>query len=107
MAPYPNPRIVVAVTFEQGGFGVDSAAPAALTILLEYFKKQATAVGSAGGTGRVMHTARAMRSRPEPFTTRPGIAERIGLPYMDGAARLQRACPGRLQHLHPRPGDDP
>jgi penicillin-binding protein 2 len=49
LAPYPNPRIVVAVTFEQGGFGVDSAAPAALTILSEYFKKQATAVGSAGG----------------------------------------------------------
>jgi len=49
LAPYPNPRIVVAVTFEQGGFGVDSAAPAALTILSEYFKKQATAVGGAGG----------------------------------------------------------
>jgi penicillin-binding protein 2 len=49
MAPYPNPRIVVAVTFEQGGFGVDSAAPAALTILDEYFKKHASSVGSAGG----------------------------------------------------------
>jgi rod shape determining protein RodA len=35
-----------------------------------------------------MHTARAMRSRPEPFTTRPGIAERIGLPYMDGLLAL-------------------
>jgi penicillin-binding protein 2 len=49
LAPYPNPRIVVAVTFEQGGFGVDSAAPAALTILNEYFQKHASAVGSAGG----------------------------------------------------------
>jgi penicillin-binding protein 2 len=49
MAPYPNPRIVVAVTFEQGGFGVDSAAPAALTILNEYFRKHASSVGSAGG----------------------------------------------------------
>ena len=49
LAPYPNPRVVVAVTFEQGGFGVDSAAPAALTILNEYFQKHATAVGSAGG----------------------------------------------------------
>ena len=49
MAPYPKPRIVVAVTFEQGGFGVDSAAPAALTILNEYFQKHASAAGSAGG----------------------------------------------------------
>jgi len=36
----------------------------------------------------VMHTARALRSRPEPFTTRPSIAERIGLPYLDGVLAL-------------------
>ncbi len=28
LAPYPDPKIVVAATVEQGGFGVDSAAPA-------------------------------------------------------------------------------
>ena len=28
LAPYPNPRIVTAVTIEQGGFGAESAAPA-------------------------------------------------------------------------------
>lgn len=33
LAPYPDPKYVVAVTIEQGGFGVDSAAPAARTIL--------------------------------------------------------------------------
>ncbi len=33
LAPYPNPRYVVAVTIEGGGFGADSAAPAARQIL--------------------------------------------------------------------------
>ncbi len=49
LAPYPNPKIVVATTFERGGFGVDTAAPAALQILSEYFNKQASSVGSGGG----------------------------------------------------------
>lgn len=33
LAPYPNPRYVVAVTVEQGGFGAEAAAPAARQIL--------------------------------------------------------------------------
>ncbi len=49
LAPYPNPRIVTAVTIEEGGFGVESAAPAALQILEAYFNKQATEVSTAGG----------------------------------------------------------
>jgi penicillin-binding protein 2 len=44
LAPYPDPEIVVAVTFEQGGFGADTAAPAALQILSEYFEKSAKPV---------------------------------------------------------------
>ncbi len=44
LAPYPDPEIVVAVTFEQGGFGADTAAPAALKILSEHFHKEATEV---------------------------------------------------------------
>jgi penicillin-binding protein 2 len=36
LAPYPNPRVVVAVTIERGGFGADSAAPAASQILSAY-----------------------------------------------------------------------
>jgi penicillin-binding protein 2 len=51
LAPYPEPEIVVAVTFEQGGFGADTAAPAALDILSEYFGKHAAPVGD--GTGAV------------------------------------------------------
>jgi len=49
LAPYPNPRIVTAVTIEQGGFGVESAAPAALQILEAYFNKHTT--GTAGPNG--------------------------------------------------------
>jgi penicillin-binding protein 2 len=49
LAPYPNPRIVTIVTFEEGGFGVETAAPAALQILEAYFQKHATAVGGANG----------------------------------------------------------
>jgi penicillin-binding protein 2 len=49
LAPYPDPEIVVAVTFEQGGFGADTAAPAALQILSEHFGKSAEPVEAAGG----------------------------------------------------------
>jgi penicillin-binding protein 2 len=49
LAPYPNPRIVTAVTIEQGGFGAESAAPAALAILEAYFNKHTT--GPAGPNG--------------------------------------------------------
>ena len=49
LAPYPDPRIVVAVTFEQGGFGADTAAPAAAQILSAYFDKEARPVSGGGG----------------------------------------------------------
>ena len=49
LAPYPNPRIVTAVTIEQGGFGAESAAPAALQILEAHFGKQSS--GEAGPNG--------------------------------------------------------
>jgi penicillin-binding protein 2 len=40
LAPYPDPKIVTVVTMEEGGFGVEAAAPAAKTILDAYFAKQ-------------------------------------------------------------------
>ncbi|MGA8745336.1 MAG: penicillin-binding protein 2 [Solirubrobacterales bacterium] len=49
MSPYPNPRIVTAVTIEEGGFGAESAAPAALKILEAYYGKHTT--GAAGPNG--------------------------------------------------------
>ena len=53
LAPYPNPRIVVAVTVEGGGFGAESAAPAAAQILAEYLdvKQGAPAPDSAATAG--------------------------------------------------------
>ncbi|HKG35364.1 MAG TPA: penicillin-binding protein 2 [Solirubrobacterales bacterium] len=48
LAPYPDPEIVVAATFEQGGFGVDAAAPAAATILSEYYNAAINAPGTGG-----------------------------------------------------------
>ena len=37
LAPYPDPEYVVAVTFEQGGFGAETAAPAACKILASLY----------------------------------------------------------------------
>lgn len=48
LAPYPDPEIVVAVTFEEGGFGADTAAPAALQLLSEYFGKTAEPTEAGG-----------------------------------------------------------
>jgi penicillin-binding protein 2 len=54
IAPYRDPQIVVAVTVEHGGFGVESAAPIARSILEQYFHLNAggasgSAAASAGG----------------------------------------------------------
>jgi penicillin-binding protein 2 len=49
LAPYPNPRIVTAVTIEEGGFGAESAAPAALQMLEAYFHKRANEISAANG----------------------------------------------------------
>lgn len=37
LAPYPDPKYVVITTFEEGGFGAETAAPAARQILAELF----------------------------------------------------------------------
>jgi penicillin-binding protein 2 len=49
LAPARNPQIVVAVTLERGGFGVDTAAPVAARILEHYFHLPITPTA---GTGR-------------------------------------------------------
>lgn len=49
LAPYPNPNIVTVVTIEEGGFGAESAAPAALQMLEAQFNKEATEVTTTGG----------------------------------------------------------
>lgn len=40
LAPYPNPRYVVAVTVEEGGFGAERAAPIARLILAKLYNLQ-------------------------------------------------------------------
>jgi penicillin-binding protein 2 len=50
LAPARNPQIVVAVTLERGGFGVDTAAPVAARILERYFKLPITPVGGEART---------------------------------------------------------
>jgi penicillin-binding protein 2 len=62
LAPYPNPRYVVAVTSEAGGFGVRTAAPAAcriLTTLLDAHAKDPCGEGGAPGGGGRPSTATA------------------------------------------------
>jgi penicillin-binding protein 2 len=49
LAPYPNPQIVVATTIEEGGFGVDAAAPVAAQILATYFNVHRDQAKAAGG----------------------------------------------------------
>jgi penicillin-binding protein 2 len=49
LAPYPNPRYVVAVTDEAGGFGADTAAPMARRILAALFDVKETGLVHGGG----------------------------------------------------------
>ena len=49
LAPYPNPKYVVAVTDEAGGFGADTAAPMARRILAALFDVKETGVVQGGG----------------------------------------------------------
>jgi penicillin-binding protein 2 len=49
LAPYPNPRYVVAVTDEAGGFGADTAAPMTRRILAALFDVKETGMVQGGG----------------------------------------------------------
>ena len=48
LAPYPNPKYVVVTTFEAGGFGAETAAPAARQILGALFDVDSTGAIPAG-----------------------------------------------------------
>jgi penicillin-binding protein 2 len=49
LAPYPNPKYVVVVTDEAGGFGADTAAPMARLILAELFNLNESQLVAGGG----------------------------------------------------------
>jgi penicillin-binding protein 2 len=53
LAPYPDPKYVVATTIEQGGFGVDTAAPAARVILNELLNVNPEKVEDVGSTAGI------------------------------------------------------
>ena len=53
LAPYPDPKYVVAVTIERGGFGVDTAAPVAQQILNELLGVNETRIDDVGAAGAV------------------------------------------------------
>lgn len=50
LAPFDNPKYVVVVTVEGGGFGADTAAPAARDILNAIFDVKPTQIKDTGGT---------------------------------------------------------
>ncbi len=49
LAPYPNPKYVVAVTDEAGGFGAETAAPMARRVLAELLDVRETGLVQGGG----------------------------------------------------------
>jgi penicillin-binding protein 2 len=49
LAPYPNPKYVVAVTDEAGGFGAETAAPMARRILAELLDVREDKLVEGGG----------------------------------------------------------
>jgi penicillin-binding protein 2 len=51
LAPYDNPKYVVAVTIERGGFGADTAAPVAQNILNVLLNVDPSKIDSVEGTG--------------------------------------------------------
>jgi penicillin-binding protein 2 len=53
VAPYDDPKYVVAVTIEQGGFGADTAAPAARQILDELLNVNESQVEQVSSEGAV------------------------------------------------------
>jgi penicillin-binding protein 2 len=60
LAPYPNPKIVVAATIEEGGFGVQAAAPVAHQVLTAYYNEHPAEARAADG------------KPPEPTPIQPG-----------------------------------
>ncbi len=121
LAPYPNPQIVVAATIEQGGFGVESAAPVARQILDAYYNTHKQAAKAAGGKvpvagpdpgrPRPEHGGRrgepllmVSDAYPRPFDERrsAGAAERAGVLGLDPLLSARGARADRLQPLHAR-----
>ncbi len=109
LAPYPDPEIVTAVTFEEGGFGADTAAPAALQILRSLLRQERQADWTPPAP--TVEQPRMIRDPHPPRPPRglrgPGPASPSGsaCPTWTPPLAFARDRPRRLQRLHPRPGD--
>ena len=88
----PDPKVVVAVTIEEGGFGADAAAPAASQILGAYFDKpNASAAPPRGGGASARSTTDGDRTR----TRTTGPAPALAAAQLRGSARrAPRSGPG-------------
>ena len=54
LAPYDDPKYVVAVTIERGGFGVDTAAPVAQQILNELLNVNQAKIDDVSAAGALV-----------------------------------------------------
>ena len=77
LAPYPNPKYVVAVTDEAGGFGADTAAPMTRRILAALFDVKENRLVQGGGALGLMQASR--RHRRQGLPGRPRRARFLRL----------------------------
>ena len=107
LAPCPNPHIVTAVTDgAEGATELNRQHRLRCGYSKTYFDKQSSEYRrTKRREPRLMYAARARRAASEPFCVRPGIAERLGLPYMDADLGVRGHRPGRVRHVHARAGD--
>ena len=101
LAPYPNPKIVTVVTFEEGGFGADTAAPRPRSDPRSVFRQAADALeadeGSREeeGTARMNVATRSRRARPECSRCSPGSPSGSAFPTWTAALALRGDRAGR------------
>ena len=90
LAPAKNPQIVVAVTLERGGFGVDTAAPVAARILEHYFKLPITPdrLARAAGNGQARRSDPAAGSQADDYPE-----ERSSAPSRRATRLIMEAAP--------------
>ena len=102
LAPYPDPKYVVAVTFEAGGFGAETAAPAARQILVRAVRREGRRDQARNGS-RLMGRVRLMQASPYGTSVkdfRDGYTPRFV--RIDVAAAAGRGRPDGVQPLHDR-----
>ena len=107
LAPWPDPKYVVAVTDEAGGFGADTAAPMARRILAELFDVETSSELVEGGgpvrlmSDRLARPATSASRRAAPAAARPAAAARHARP--DRGQRLHASARATQDDIAGRP----